>query len=177
MYTVSGLARRCGLSRTTILYYESLGLLKAASRSPGNYRQYGERELERLRQICAYRNVGLSLADIRTIVGRPGNDAASILQQRLVRIDAEIETLRSHQRVILRLLGNSKFRRAEMITKDKWVAIMEGAGLSHEQMERWHTEFERSAPEEHQEFLEFLHIPAEEISRIRDWSRKERAGQ
>ena len=174
MYTVSGLARRCGLSRTTILYYESLGLLKASCRTGGNYRQYGERELERLRQICAYRNVGLSLAEIRTIVGPAGNDAATILQQRLVRIDAEIETLRSHQRVILRLLGNSKFRRAEMITKDKWVAVMEGAGLSHEQMERWHVEFERSAPDEHQEFLAFLHIPTDEIVRIREWSRKGR---
>ncbi len=172
MYTVSGLARRCGLSRTTILYYESLGLLKPASRSPGNYRQYGERECQRLREICAYRHVGLSLADIRTVLGRPSSDAASTLQKRLVQIDAEIGRLRSHQRVILRLLGNTSLRRAEMITKDKWVAIMEGAGLSHEQMERWHTEFERSAPEDHQEFLEFLHIPAEEIQRIRAWSAK-----
>ncbi len=172
MYTVSGLARRCGLSRTAILYYESLGLLKPSSRSAGNSRQYGERELERLRQICAFRNVGLSLADIRAVVGRPSNDAASTLQKRLVEIDAEIDRLRSHQRVILRLLGNSTFRRADMITKDKWVAIMKGAGFTPEQMNRWHEEFERSAPQEHQEFLEFLHIPAEEIRRIREWSRK-----
>lgn len=177
MYTVSGLARRCGLSRTTILYYESLGLLKPSSRSAGNYRQYGERELERLRHICAYRNVGLSLAEIRTVVGRPSNDAASVLQQRLVRIDAEIETLRSHQRVILRLLGNTTFRRTDMISKDRWVGIMKGCGFTEEQMERWHAEFERSAPDEHQEFLEFLHIPTDEIARIRDSSRKGRTGK
>lgn len=184
MYTVSELARRCGLSRTTILYYESRGLLPAAGRSAGNYRQYGERELERLRQVCAYRHVGLSLAEIRAIVGQafrtrnpgagkgtPGNEAVSILEQRLLRIDAEIETLRTHQRVILRLLGNRGFRRAEMITKDKWVAVMKGCGFTTEQMDRWHAEFERSAPAEHQEFLEFLHIPADEIQRIREWSR------
>lgn len=174
MYTVSGLARRFGLSRTAILYYESLGLLHPSARTAGNYRQYGEREVERLRQICAYRHVGLSLADIRTIMGRPRNDAASVLQQRLLRIDREIETLRSHQRVILRLLGNRTFRRTEMITKDRWVAIMKGAGLDEAQMDRWHAEFERSAPAEHQEFLEFLHIPAEEIGRIREWSRQGR---
>jgi MerR family transcriptional regulator, thiopeptide resistance regulator len=172
MYTVSGLARRCGLSRTTLLYYESLGLLKPSSRSAGNYRQYGERELGRLRQICAYRNIGLSLADIRAVLGRPSNDAASTLQKRLVQIDAEVNRLRSHQRVILRLLGNTRFRRAEMMTKDRWVAIMRGCGFTDEQMERWHTEFERSAPDDHQEFLEFLHIPTEEIGRIREWSRK-----
>ena len=58
-----------------------------------------------------------------------------------------------------------------MITKQKWVSIMKACGLSDEQMHRWHAEFERSAPEEHQEFLEFLHIPAAEINTIREKSR------
>jgi hypothetical protein len=58
-----------------------------------------------------------------------------------------------------------------MITKDKWVSIMKSCGFSNEQMQRWHAEFERSAPEEHQEFLEFLHIPAREINTIREQSR------
>ena len=61
-----------------------------------------------------------------------------------------------------------------MITKDRWVGIMRGCGFTEEQMHRWHSEFERSAPDEHQEFLEFLHIPADEIERIREWSRKGR---
>jgi hypothetical protein len=38
-------------------------------------------------------------------------------------------------------------------------------------MRRWHAEFEKSAPQEHQEFLEFLHIPTEEIATIRAWSK------
>ena len=58
-----------------------------------------------------------------------------------------------------------------MVTKDKWVEVMRAAGFSEEQMRRWHSEFEKAAPAEHQEFLEFLHIPAEEVSRIRAWSR------
>ena len=41
---------------------------------------------------------------------------------------------------------------------------MRSAGFTDEQMRRWHMEFEKSAPEEHQEFLEFLHIPAEEVA-------------
>jgi hypothetical protein len=47
---------------------------------------------------------------------------------------------------------------------------MRAAGFSEADMKRWHVEFERSAPEEHQEFLEFLHIPKEEIASIREWS-------
>lgn len=59
-----------------------------------------------------------------------------------------------------------------MLTKDKLVSIMRAAGLTDDDMQRFHQEFERSAPAEHQEFLEFLKIPAEEISQIREWSRK-----
>jgi hypothetical protein len=47
---------------------------------------------------------------------------------------------------------------------------MKASGLSEKEMHRWHVEFERAAPAEHQEFLEFLHIPVAEIRTIRDWS-------
>ena len=58
-----------------------------------------------------------------------------------------------------------------MLTKDKWVAVMRGAGFTEEMMHAWHAEFERAAPAEHQEFLEFIHIPPDEIAKIREWSR------
>jgi hypothetical protein len=64
-----------------------------------------------------------------------------------------------------------------MNTKEKWVSIMNAAGFEEADMHRWHVEFERSAPDEHQEFLEFLHIPKEEIASIREWSRDEGGAQ
>jgi hypothetical protein len=48
---------------------------------------------------------------------------------------------------------------------------MRASGLTEDDMRRFHAEFERNAPEEHQEFLEFLHIPAEEVEAIREKSR------
>ena len=173
MWTVTQLARRCGLSRSTLLYYESIGLLKPASRTGGNYRHYGERDLQRLEQICVYRDAGLKLVDIRSIVTRTGGDAEGILERRLVELHAEIERLRDHQRAILRLMQNKNaFRKGKIMTKDRWVAIMKASGFSEADMHRWHIEFEKSAPEDHQQFLEYLHIPREEVSSIRQWSRK-----
>jgi DNA-binding transcriptional MerR regulator len=172
MMTVSALARRCGLSRSTLLHYESLGLLRRPPRTSGNYRAYGEQDVARVRQIGVYRKVGLGLGAIRGLLGRPEGEAAAVLQRRLVDIGAEIETLRGHQVAILRLLKRShSFRSIEMITKEKWVAIMRAAGFSEQDMRRWHQEFEKAAPWEHQEFLEFLRIPAEEIVKIRQFSR------
>ena len=174
MLTVTQLARECGLSRSTVLYYESIGLLPRPARSMGNYRKYNESQLARLRQVCSYRSAGLKLADIPALLGRPkSGEAIDVLKRRLAEIGRDIERLKDHQRAILRLLQHpTSIDRRRNMTKDKWVAIMRSAGFKEEEMHRWHKEFESAAPDDHQEFLEYLHIPKEEIDRIRDWSRK-----
>jgi DNA-binding transcriptional MerR regulator len=185
--TVSALARQCGVSRSTVLYYESRGLLRPVRRTAGNYRSFGDADVRRLQQIRLYRRLGLTLAETgRALSGevpgpgrgrraaRVGAGAAAILRHRLTAIDAEIVRLRGHQRAILRLLQQPSIRKgARMITKDKWVSIMRSAGFSQDDMHRWHAEFEKAAPAEHQEFLEFLHIPEQEIKTIRRRSRGE----
>jgi DNA-binding transcriptional MerR regulator len=173
MLTVSQLAKLCGLSRTTLLYYESIGLLLPAGRSGSNYRRYSAEQLERLRTICAYRDAGLRLSDIQQILDERSNRATEVLKRRLLELDGEIELLRGHQNAILRLLkaDEGSWRTLEM-NKEKWVSIMHAAGFSEEQMRRWHKQFEQQAPEEHQEFLEYLQIPADEVGKIRSWSRE-----
>jgi MerR family transcriptional regulator, thiopeptide resistance regulator len=171
--TVTNLARACQLSRSTLLYYESIGLLPKPSRTAGNYRAYTRKDVERLRQICVYRDAGVPLADIRSLLDGPRDDAAAVLRRRLVELSTGIERLREQQRAIARLLQTAhQLRSIPMVTKEKWVAIMKAAGFSEDEMHRWHVEFEKSAPDEHQEFLEFLHIPQPELIRIREWSRK-----
>ncbi|SRR5258706_13429930 len=175
MLSVSQIAKRFDLSRTTILYYESCGLLKPAHRTRANYRLYGEKEARALERICLYRSVGLSVSSIRAMLSNPETNVASLLRRRLQELDAEIVKLRSHQAVILRLLQSKNILRRtkrKNMTKDKWVSIMKAAGFREDDMRRWHREFERAAPDDHNEFLHFLHIPAAEITTIRDWSRK-----
>ena len=174
MLSVTQLARACSLSRTTVLYYESLGLLPAPPRSKGNYRQFGDRHLSCLRQIFSYRSAGLKLADIRTLLGEPKRaEATSVLKRRLAEIGVEIERLKEHQRAILRLLGHrTTFVRRRDMNKEKWIAIMKAAGFADDDMRKWHKEFERAAPEDHQEFLEYLKIPKTDIDGIRAWSRE-----
>jgi DNA-binding transcriptional MerR regulator len=174
MLSVSQIARQFGLSRTAILYYEAEGLLKPGYRSASGYRRYGEKEIERLRQICWYRSVGLSVRDVRQMLaGHAG--AAEVLNRRLLELEAEIGELRRQQQAIVKLLQARKslLRRTKDMTKEKWVSIMKAAGFSEDDMHRWHVEFERAAPEDHQEFLTYLHIAPEEIRSIREWSRTE----
>lgn len=176
--TVTHLARACGLSRSTVLYYEAMGLLNPARRSAGNYRLYGQKDLDRLRQICIYRGAGLTVGDIRSMLDESRGDAAGVLKRRLAELNVEIGKLRDHQRAIARLIKDTdRLRRFPMVSKEKWVEVMRGAGFTDEDMHRWHAQFEKSAPEEHQEFLEFLHIAPDEVRSIRDWSRKGAEGQ
>jgi|ERR1039458_5691215 DNA-binding transcriptional MerR regulator len=169
--SVTRLARSCNLARSTVLYYESIGLLKPPRRSAAHYRVYGAKDVDRLRQICAYRDAGLALGDIRSILDGPRNDAADVLRRRLRELSESIERTREHQRAIARLLMTTdQFRRTPMVTKEKFTAVLRASGFSDEDMRRLHTEFEQNAPNEHQEFLEFLHIPAAEIQEIRAWS-------
>lgn len=168
--SVTRLAKSCNLSRSTVLYYESIGLLTRPRRSEGNYRVYGAKDVDRLRQICLYRDAGLTLSDIRSLLDAPRNDVSGVLRRRLSAIGEAIGRMREHQRAIARLLNTTELRKGRMITKEKWTSIMSSAGFTNDDMHRWHREFENSAPEEHQEFLEFLHIPAKEIASIRDWS-------
>ena len=147
------------------------GIAAAGAPSAGNYRMYSDADLARLREVCAYRSSGLKLGDILCILDRPPSEATAVLQRRFFEIAREIEALRGHQRAIARLLGATKrLRRHRMVTKQKWVEIMRAAGFSENQMHRWHREFEKTAPTEHQEFLEFLHIPPGEVKQIREWS-------
>jgi DNA-binding transcriptional MerR regulator len=170
--TVTALARAAGLSRSAVLYYESIGLLRKAKRSGANYRLYGEDDARRLGRIRVYRAAGLTLADIRAVLERPADDFAAILNRRMAGIGEEIERLRGQQRAIARMLQQTgKSRRKEMLSKEKWTKVMRDSGFSDEDMHRWHKQFEKEAPEDHEEFLRFLRIPDDEVKRIRAWSR------
>lgn len=58
------------------------------------------------------------------------------------------------------------------VSVEQWVEMFRAVGLSDPQMHQWHAEFERRHPEGHQEFLEWLGLPAERIAQIRRDSAK-----
>jgi DNA-binding transcriptional MerR regulator len=172
--SVGRLGKRFGLSRSALLYYDRIGLLSSSDRSPAGYRIYDEHTVKRLEAICRYREIGLSLEQIRQLLDGAGGRAAELLEARLDQLNSEIGRLREQQRIIVRLLANPrKLLGTRAIDKGRWVAILRAAGLDEAAMHRWHVEFERMAPQAHQDFLESLGLPAAEIARIRRRSRRE----
>lgn len=176
MFTVGRLAKRYGLSRSTLLYYDSIGLLRPSGRSPANYRAYTEADRERLGQICMYRRAGLPLADIGRILATGGRKGIRpVLEKHLDALSREIRTLRDQQHFIVKLLKSGRaLAKIRVMDKEGWIRLLEAAGLGRAARERWHAEFERIAPNAHQDFLESLGIPPKEVKLIRTYSRQAR---
>lgn len=171
MYTVGQVAKMFSLSRSTLLYYDSTGLLTPSGRSSANYRLYSDADISRMEKIALFREAGLPLESISKVLALDNNEVYSILENQLVRINREIGELRHQQGVIIRILRNEHaLMHSRIITKDHWVALLKATGLDEDDMTRWHIEFEKMSPEAHQDFLESLGIDSEEIKLIRGLS-------
>ncbi|MEM7357045.1 MAG: MerR family transcriptional regulator [Acidobacteriota bacterium] len=173
MLTISQLARRFDLSRSTLLYYDSIGLLSPSLRSGSNYRLYSADDVQRMERIDLYRRAGLPLKAVAKILDSGDSAATDLLGQRLEALNQEIRALRRQQQMVVDLLeSEAALRETRTLDKEGWVAILRATGLSDDDMLRWHIEFERFTPQAHQDFLESLGLEDDEIERIRAMSRE-----
>ncbi len=82
-YRISQLAERTGFSASTLRFYEQAGLLPETARTPGGYRTYDERTVERLRFIARAKQLGLPLDEIRDLTTVWDAGACAPVQDRL----------------------------------------------------------------------------------------------
>lgn len=173
-FTIGEVAKKYSISRSTLIYYDTIQLLTPSGRSEANYRLYSATDLQRMDKISQYRGAGLSLKTISRILDDENKSKShTVLEMRLFAINTEIKLLRTQQKIILQLLENEDLRNhSRIITKEKWVQILQATGLDENDMDKWHIEFEKLAPEAHQDFLESLGIRSKEINSIREFSQK-----
>ena len=66
--TIRALANKFGLSRSTLLYYDRMGLLCPSGRSEAGYRLYSATDVARLQRLVLYREARLPLERIRQLL-------------------------------------------------------------------------------------------------------------
>lgn len=168
MLTVTQLANHCGISRSTVLYYEKVGLIQAKQRSDNGYRRYGNKEIERLKQIVSYRSYGIPTASIIELLNQNKDRKQNqILKDHFNDLEKNICELRKQQSAIVVLLKEPALLKKNKVTKRHWTETMVSAGFDENAMIRWHHTFEKMEPKKHQEFLESLGIDKKEIKQIR----------
>ena len=171
MYRITQLARQFGLSRSTLLYYDRIGLLSPSGRSEAGYRHYSSADRDRLESICSLRRAGMDIDGIRSILATAGDDTTTVLRRRLDEIGAEIEALRTKQHLLAGMLKvQGEGGPGATVNKEMFVAMLRAAGMDDAAMKKLHVEFERREPEAHHAFLLSLGISEKEALLIRKWS-------
>ena len=105
-YTIGSLAKATSVPVSTLRYYERIGLLVPGHRSAGNYRLYDAADLERLRFIKAAQATGLTLDDVRVLMGLESDTAQAcdevqeLIGRRLDDVDKRLKDLKHVQKVL-----------------------------------------------------------------------------
>ncbi|MGL6221835.1 MAG: MerR family transcriptional regulator [Lacrimispora sphenoides] len=115
-YTINKLAKLAGVSTRTLRYYDELGLLSPARVSSNGYRIYGQKEIDRLQQILFYRELGVSLEEIRNILASKDFDGLSALESHLTALLARREQLNL---LVANVEKTIKTMKGEMIMSDQ----------------------------------------------------------
>jgi DNA-binding transcriptional MerR regulator len=153
MYTIGQLSNKVALSRSTLLYYDEIGLLKPSTRTAANYRRYSEEDLCRLQQICLYRETGMPLIEIRQLLESSANDTDLILEKHLHDLNQSMRKLEIQRQIIARMIIRNRIPEQNTTpNRDAFVKVLHKAGLNDVNLARLHKEFERLFPKEHQAF-------------------------
>ena len=67
-YKIKDVADRSGFTAATLRYYEEIGLLPEATRTPAGYRLYDDRTLDRLAFIARAKQLGCTLEEIADLI-------------------------------------------------------------------------------------------------------------
>ena len=104
--SIGELAKKADVSVETLRFYERERLLPSPERSPGNYRQYGNDAVHRMRFILNAKNLGFTLDEIRELLRTSENPSAdagdfhSIAKRKIDWIDLRIKKLREMRDVL-----------------------------------------------------------------------------
>jgi DNA-binding transcriptional MerR regulator len=79
--TVGRVAELAGVTVRTLHHYDEIGLVRPSARTAAGYRAYARGDVERLREVLAYRRLGFGLREIADLVGDPATDALAHLRR------------------------------------------------------------------------------------------------
>ncbi|MFI1825117.1 MerR family transcriptional regulator [Streptomyces sp. NPDC020412] len=74
-------AELAGVSVRTLHHYDEIGLVRPSGRTGAGYRAYSPGDVERLREVLAYRRLGFGLREIADLVDDPDTDAVAHLHR------------------------------------------------------------------------------------------------
>jgi len=136
--TVGAVARLAGVTVRTLHHYDDIGLVSPDEHTDAGYRLYSRRNIERLQEVLFFRELGLSLSEIRRIVQEPGYRRGEALESHRELLLAQSSRLLAMVDVIDRAI-NAEQKGVDM-TAEEMLEVFGGFDPAEHQAaaeERW----------------------------------------
>ncbi|MDQ9887447.1 MerR family transcriptional regulator [Acinetobacter pittii] len=120
---VGELAKQTGLTVRALHHYDDIGLLQPSVRSDAGYRLYTRKDITRLHQIQALRGLGMSLAEIHTVLEDPNLALLPIIDQQIQAIDQRLTEQKKLRNQLSKL--KSQIISGEELGLEEWLKTLE----------------------------------------------------
>ncbi len=103
-------AAETGITAKSIRYYESIGLMPAADRTEGGYRQYTDKDVQTLHFIRRARNLGFTVSDVEDLLSlyrdreRASADVKRIAETHIADLDRKVAGLEGMRATLIHLV-------------------------------------------------------------------------
>lgn len=109
---IGDVARASGVSTKMIRYYETIGLIPAASRSESGYRNYGDKDVHTLRFIRRARDLGFTVEQMVDLLAlwrdrsRASSEVKKIALEQVEILERKAEELKAMSRTLKHLAAH-----------------------------------------------------------------------
>lgn len=113
---IGELANRVGVQVETVRFYERSGLMPPPSRRASGYREYDDRDVQRLRFVLRTKALGFSLVEIRDLlalsakVDRADAEVRASAEAKLAQVEARLVQLTEIRDTLQALVGIAQHR-------------------------------------------------------------------
>lgn len=130
---IGELAKAAGITVRSLHHYDSIGLLSPSGERESGHRLYTNRDVEKLGQILAFKNMGLSLKTITVVLTQGTYDLRKTLLLQKEALKAQITDLQKAKQTLNFLLD--KLSREEDLTTKELLSYMKEV----QKMEQYYT--------------------------------------
>jgi len=110
------LAKRTGLSKDTIRFYEKTGLITAQERQAGSrvYKEFSEETVGQLRMISQGKGLGFTLSEIKQLMDEwgdgkmPKHEQIEVIERKLEEVSQKVQQLNEIRRYLTTKLDRLK---------------------------------------------------------------------
>ncbi|MDR2665226.1 MAG: MerR family transcriptional regulator, partial [Oscillospiraceae bacterium] len=105
LLSISELAKFSRVSRTALLHYDKVGLIKPISRSDNNYRHYSDEHIAVVNLVRTLQHLGMSLKDITYIAQhRSPQSILDLFAEQIGNIDRDIKSLNNARKLMTNMI-------------------------------------------------------------------------